>query len=214
MQKKILFILLIIASSFYLSYSQSQAIVIGAGVSGLSAATTLKKHGFKVTVLEARNRIGGRVWSDTTLGFTVDIGASWIHGIKNSYAYDLAVKYKVKTYNFIYESAKVESTTLSTSEKISTPTTYLSLDEEFTKFQEEAAKTATDKDSLMTTYEPFLKKKNAENNKFLQTILKNAISIDELAAASKYENSSLKSLADEGKKNIFYHQAISKFLNL
>ncbi len=44
-------------------------IVIGAGVSGLSAAHNLQKRGYKVIVLEARNRIGGRIhtsrdWAD------------------------------------------------------------------------------------------------------------------------------------------------------
>ena len=38
-------------------------IVVGAGLAGLTAAYRLSAAGWKVTVLEARNRIGGRVWS-------------------------------------------------------------------------------------------------------------------------------------------------------
>ena len=37
-----------------------------------------------MTVLEARDRIGGRVWTDRSLGFPVDLGASWIHGIEDN----------------------------------------------------------------------------------------------------------------------------------
>lgn len=39
--------------------------VLGAGLAGLAAATSLEQAGFEVTVFEARDRVGGRVWSDT-----------------------------------------------------------------------------------------------------------------------------------------------------
>jgi phytoene dehydrogenase-like protein len=58
-------------------------IVIGAGISGLSAAHTLEKRGCTVIVLEANDRIGGRIKS-VPLGLnstTIDMEASWIHGI-------------------------------------------------------------------------------------------------------------------------------------
>jgi monoamine oxidase len=55
-------------------------IVIGAGVAGLTAAQQLQARGAKVLVLEARKRIGGRVWTDMRLGFALEIGAQWIHG--------------------------------------------------------------------------------------------------------------------------------------
>lgn len=58
----------------------SSVIVVGAGVAGLSAARTLHAAGLRVTVLEARDRIGGRVWTDRTLGVPLDMGASWLHG--------------------------------------------------------------------------------------------------------------------------------------
>ncbi|KAK6082165.1 flavin containing amine oxidoreductase [Seiridium cupressi] len=53
--------------------------IVGAGVSGLRCADILLSHGFKVTILEARERIGGRVCQSDELGYTVDLGANWIH---------------------------------------------------------------------------------------------------------------------------------------
>ena len=55
-------------------------VVVGAGVAGLAAARKLAQTGHKVTILEARNRIGGRVWTDVHDGVPMDIGAGWIHG--------------------------------------------------------------------------------------------------------------------------------------
>jgi len=55
-------------------------VVIGAGIAGVAAAVDLQAAGFDVVVLEARNRIGGRIWTDRRWGFPLDLGASWIHG--------------------------------------------------------------------------------------------------------------------------------------
>ncbi|QEN13230.1 flavin monoamine oxidase family protein [Mycolicibacterium sp. ELW1] len=59
-------------------------VVIGAGFSGLAAARKLTDAGLRVTVLEARDRIGGRTRTDTSLGVPIDIGASWIHGTESN----------------------------------------------------------------------------------------------------------------------------------
>lgn len=56
-------------------------IVIGAGISGLVAAKKLKEKGFKVIVLEAQDKVGGRLRTNRSLGVAFDEGASWIHGI-------------------------------------------------------------------------------------------------------------------------------------
>ncbi|KAK1391655.1 lysine-specific histone demethylase 1-like [Heracleum sosnowskyi] len=58
-------------------------IVIGAGPAGLAAARHLQRQGFEVTVLEARGRIGGRVFTDrASLSVPVDLGASIITGVE------------------------------------------------------------------------------------------------------------------------------------
>src|SRR6476661_1751042 len=57
-------------------------IILGAGVAGLSAAAELAQAGFKVTILEARDRIGGRIFSrhDPVCNAPVELGAEFIHG--------------------------------------------------------------------------------------------------------------------------------------
>lgn len=57
-------------------------LVVGAGVAGLTAACELGRAGVPVGILEARTRIGGRVWTtrDETLDLPVEFGAEFIHG--------------------------------------------------------------------------------------------------------------------------------------
>ena len=54
--------------------------IIGAGMAGLCAAQYLAGKGNDVVVFEGRDRIGGRIWTDRSLGTAVDLGATWIHG--------------------------------------------------------------------------------------------------------------------------------------
>ncbi|MEB3271040.1 MAG: FAD-dependent oxidoreductase [Synechococcus sp.] len=62
-----------------------QILIIGAGLAGLAAARELGRHGHESVVLEARDRIGGRIftsnrWPDLPL----DLGATWIHGVNGN----------------------------------------------------------------------------------------------------------------------------------
>ncbi|KAG6527805.1 hypothetical protein ZIOFF_009935 [Zingiber officinale] len=78
------------------------AIVIGGGFAGIAAAHALKNTAFQcvkwlgkfvshgslffipqVVLLESRDRIGGRVHTDYSFGFPVDMGAAWLHGVCN-----------------------------------------------------------------------------------------------------------------------------------
>ena len=56
-----------------------KVVVVGAGLAGLAAARTLTDHGCDVAVLEARQRVGGRVWSvPLENGEIAELGAEWI----------------------------------------------------------------------------------------------------------------------------------------
>ena len=61
---------------------RADVIVIGAGAAGLVAASELAEAGLSVIVLEARDRIGGRMFTLNDLGqqFPVELGAEFIHG--------------------------------------------------------------------------------------------------------------------------------------
>ena len=66
--------------------------VIGAGVAGLGAARVLADAGVDVTVLEARERIGGRTHTVEVAGRAVDAGAAWIHGLDGNPMGELAAE--------------------------------------------------------------------------------------------------------------------------
>jgi monoamine oxidase len=54
-------------------------VVVGAGAAGLAAARQLRRGALSFVVLEARSRIGGRAFTDTSLGVPFDAGAQYIH---------------------------------------------------------------------------------------------------------------------------------------
>lgn len=57
---------------------QRDVAIVGAGPSGLAAATALRKAGLTVAVIEARDRVGGRTWTDTIDGAVLEIGGQWV----------------------------------------------------------------------------------------------------------------------------------------
>ena len=67
-----------------MSVQSREVLVIGAGIAGLTAARDLAIDGYNVAILEARERIGGRIWTSHELGLPADLGASWIHGFEDN----------------------------------------------------------------------------------------------------------------------------------
>ncbi|KAK1388721.1 putative polyamine oxidase 2 [Heracleum sosnowskyi] len=63
------------------SAASPSVIIIGGGMAGIAAARALHDASFQVTLLESRDRIGGRVCTNYSFGFPVDLGASWLHGV-------------------------------------------------------------------------------------------------------------------------------------
>jgi monoamine oxidase len=56
------------------------ALIIGGGIAGLAAARHLTDAGLRVTLLEARDRLGGRIYTESTGEFPVELGAEFVHG--------------------------------------------------------------------------------------------------------------------------------------
>lgn len=80
--------------------NEFDTIVVGAGVSGLTAARQLTNAGRRVVVLEARDRVGGRVWTHRSDGLTTDLGASWIHGVNDCAVAAAAEAFGMQTVEF------------------------------------------------------------------------------------------------------------------
>jgi monoamine oxidase len=84
--------------------ARGKIVVVGAGVAGLSAARALVDAGAEVVVVEGRDRVGGRVWTDRSTGLPIDMGASWIHGVEGNPITALAEGAGIRTHATTYEN--------------------------------------------------------------------------------------------------------------
>lgn len=75
-------------------------VIIGAGASGIAAATKLLANGFRnLIVLEAESRIGGRVHTIPFGANVLDLGAQWCHGEKDNVVFGLAQQHGLLQHN-------------------------------------------------------------------------------------------------------------------
>ncbi|XP_075223228.1 spermine oxidase-like [Lycorma delicatula] len=88
-------------------------IIVGAGISGIGAATKLLRNNFSdFVILEASNRLGGRIFTAPFGDFLIEYGAQWVHGQYGNAVYKIA-----EPYNFLkIESWDVKNTFVKHSE--------------------------------------------------------------------------------------------------
>ncbi|MEF2977320.1 flavin monoamine oxidase family protein [Subtercola sp. YIM 133946] len=61
-----------------MQHLERDVVIVGAGATGLTAAVQLQRSGLSVIVLEARDRVGGRLWTDRIDGQLYEIGGQWV----------------------------------------------------------------------------------------------------------------------------------------
>ncbi|KAI9786714.1 MAG: hypothetical protein M1816_007855 [Peltula sp. TS41687] len=74
--------------------------IVGAGMTGLRCAEVLIKHGMKVTIVEGRDRIGGRIHQIKHHDHLIDLGPNWIHGTVENPIVDLAHETNTTTHSW------------------------------------------------------------------------------------------------------------------
>jgi len=93
------------AAAEVMDATDGSVVVVGAGAAGLAAAEVLAAEDYDVVVLEGRDRIGGRLHTDTdTFGVPVDLGASWVHGVEGNPVLD----YDLDTRPFDYDDYELK----------------------------------------------------------------------------------------------------------
>jgi len=98
------------ASQVLEGHGHRSVVVVGAGAAGLGAAQALVDAGSDVVVVEARDRIGGRVWTDDLGDAPVDLGGSWIHGVRGNPLTELADSLDITLVHTDYDDSVLYDT--------------------------------------------------------------------------------------------------------
>lgn len=110
------FVVLLTLSYLFYTYGSNEnpsVLIIGSGPSGIAAATRLWKNNFtNVRVLEAENRIGGRVNSVKFGDAYVDLGGEWCHGEKDNVVYNMVKQYDIFRHTNIFAQMYYSNGTL------------------------------------------------------------------------------------------------------
>ncbi len=97
------------AETLHAAAPDATVIVVGAGLSGLAAAAALTDAGHDVRVVEARDRIGGRIHTDRSWPAPIELGANWVHDIDASDVADVLDELDIATVPFDYEQRIIDS---------------------------------------------------------------------------------------------------------
>ncbi|MEB3308972.1 MAG: NAD(P)/FAD-dependent oxidoreductase [Snowella sp.] len=99
------------AQEYAVASNKKRIVVIGAGLAGLAAARELQRQSHDVIVIEARERIGGRIWTSLKWpDIPLDLGATWIHGTQGNPLTNLAEQIKAKRLITSYDRAVTYNT--------------------------------------------------------------------------------------------------------
>jgi monoamine oxidase len=156
--------------------NKKRIVVIGSGLSGLAAAQELHRQGHEVVVVEARERIGGRIWTSSKwTDIPLDLGATWIHGTQGNPLTDLAEKINAKRLTTSYD----RTVTYNTSGQLLSKAEEVRL-EGFRKQVFEDLKKAQNEDidvSIRQVIEPLIGQfdKSSESYRFINFILSGEI---------------------------------------
>ncbi|KYQ55637.1 hypothetical protein ALC60_05481 [Trachymyrmex zeteki] len=93
---------------------ETKIVIVGAGAAGIAAASRLLQRGVNdFVILEANDKIGGRIYTKDFGENVVDLGAQWVHGESGNVVFDLASKHDLlDSFAVLYDSNKHEFITI------------------------------------------------------------------------------------------------------
>ncbi|XP_011160013.2 uncharacterized protein LOC105196007 isoform X2 [Solenopsis invicta] len=93
---------------------ETKVVIVGAGAAGIAAASRLQQRGVSdFVILEANDRIGGRIYTKDFGEHVVDLGAQWVHGQSGNVVYEMASKHNLlSSFAVLLDPSKHEFVTI------------------------------------------------------------------------------------------------------